>query len=62
MGRSLEFKELLSKKDYGEITRHAKAISGKTKMLHSSQKAALNDALKMPADVERFCDGLYDLT
>ena len=58
-----EFKELLSKKDYGAVAHRAKAVCRKSRaMLHSTQQAALNDAVKKPANAERFCKGLYDLT
>lgn len=55
-----EFKSLLAKKRFGDITAHAVRIESRTNLLYSFEKMALRDAVRSTNGARTFATGLYD--
>src|SRR5439155_17746039 len=55
-----EYRALLDRGRFSEITEHAVRVESRTNLLFSFEKMALRDAVKSPAGSRRFAEGLYE--
>jgi hypothetical protein len=55
-----EFRDLLRRRRFGEISSAAVTIESRTNLLFSFEKMALRDAVKSPTGAQAFAEGLYE--